>query len=57
MKVAEQGPGLQAELLHEPVPSVAVRLERSRLLAGLVERHHQLPHQLLAQWILGRDGL
>ena len=46
---AQERARLEAELLDEQLPSLAVDLERLRLPAGAVEREHQLRPQPLAQ--------
>ena len=54
---AQQRARLEAELLDEQLPSLAVDLERLRLPAGAVEREHELRAQPLAQRVRADEAL
>src|SRR5215203_4250987 len=56
LELAQLGARLQAELLVEAAPCLAVDLERLRLAAGGVEGAHQLRAQPLAKRVLGHEG-
>ena len=51
------GPRLDADLLDERPPRVAVDLERLGLAPAAVEREHQLPGQPLAVAVMGDEVL
>jgi len=57
LELLERGARLDPELVDEPLPRSAVRLERFGLASRAVEREHELAAQTLAQRMLGNERL
>ena len=51
-ELPQLGARFDAQLLHEPAPSLAVRLQRLGLAAGPVQRDHEAPPQTLPQRVV-----